>query len=353
MAATIEDVARHAGVSKGTASLALNGKPNVSAHVRRRVIEASQALGYTPNHAARQLARTAARLFLVLHPRRVLHQHYPALEILDGVREAAQATGATTLMASFDPDDETTDLGRAYLREKRGEVSGAVLIGLLRGDAILDEIKQAGIPCVVANRVLPPELDTSYATVDHHLVGRMAAAHLVALGHRRIALVEGLQRDWAHHDRRAGFEAALRDAGLEPAWRDFPVSLADAVELLASADAGTRPTGLVTIGDGTALQLMPELARIGLRVPEDISLVGIDGIPASASSTPPLTTVRYDARLIGRQAIQLLNDQINHPEIRLQSVVLGAELIERASSAPSRAAASGTASRGQQRRGTT
>src|SRR5262249_56795117 len=113
-------------VRRATAPLALRGRRTVSAHVGRGVGEASRALGYPPTRAARHLARTAARLFLVLHPRRVLHQHYPALEILDGVRQAAQETGATSLMASFDPDDETTDLGRAYLREKRGEVTGVV-----------------------------------------------------------------------------------------------------------------------------------------------------------------------------------------------------------------------------------
>jgi LacI family transcriptional regulator len=353
MPTTIEDVARQAGVSKGTASLALNGRPNVSAHVRRRVIEASQALGYTPNRAARQLARTATRLFLVLHPRRVLHQHYPALEIIDGVRQAAQEVGATALMASFDPDDETTDLGRAYLRAKREEVSGVVLIGLLRGDTILNEITQASLACVVANRVLPAELGTSYVTVDHRLAGQLAAAHLVALGHRRVAFVEGDPRDWAHDDRRAGFASALQAAGLAPAWPETHIGVADAVARLTRDSAAVRPTGLVAVGDGTALQLIPELERAGLRVPQDVSVVGIDGIPASATSTPPLTTVKYDARLIGRQAIHLLNQQIDHPEIRVQSIVLGAELIERASSAPSVAAASGPAHKGLKRRGTT
>jgi DNA-binding LacI/PurR family transcriptional regulator len=340
VATTIDDIAREAGVSKGTVSLALNGKPNVSAHVRKRVIEASRALGYTPNRAAQQLARTASRLFLVLHPRRVMHQHYPALEIVDGTRQAVQEIGAATMVASFDDSDDAPDLGLAYLRENREQVSGVVLLGLLRGDAILEEIKTSGLPCVVVNRTLPADMDTSYVTVDHALAGQLAAAHLVALGHRRIGFVGGDPLDWAHDDRRRGFLSALAAAGLALAPADAMPTVEAAVASLGAAAPEDRPTGLVTIGDAAALRLLPALSQLGLRVPGDLSVVGVDGIPASETATPPLTTVRYDARMMGRQAVRMLNEQIDHPEIRVQSVVLTAELVERASTAPKRAAAS-------------
>lgn len=304
--ATLADVADAAGVSLATASKALNGRVDVAASTRERVLAAVAALGYRSGTSP-----------AVDTPRRALAVVFdiPAspyiMAVLQGV--LASATDAhLDLLTRLAPDlaDRTQRAAaRAWVAAQR--TSGAVgIVGLTlsRPDALLGAADDAGLLFVMIDPVDGRDRTMTTVGSSNWAGARAAAEHLVALGHRRIAWVGGPDASTAARDRFYGFRAALDAAGidLDPALVrgdrfDVGTGARHARDLLGLP---VPPTAVMAADDEIAVGVLATAHELGVQVPGRLSVVGFDDTPQAAWTTPPLTTVRQDLDGMGRLAVQ-------------------------------------------------
>ncbi len=300
--ATIKDVASRAGVSTATVSYVLNGTGTVTAETRRRVMEAAAALDYQPNHAARSLRTRSHTIGLVL-PALADRLADPALaEIVAGLAKAAAARGYYLLLASLGPDEQAQVLEVQLARS--GRVDGLVLLDTRADDGRVGALWAAGVAAVYAGPELP-ELDGPHVALD--LVGgaRSAVQHLLALGHRRVALI-ALPSDLADSEPfYQGYVEALEAAMIEAdptliveAGASQDDGFAAMQELLGRPEA---PTAVLAASDALAFGAMHALRDAGRDVGRDVSLVGCGDVPLAAHTHPPLTTLRVPRQALGRE----------------------------------------------------
>lgn len=302
--ATIKDVAKLAGVSVSTASMALNGKGPVSEATRRRVTEAAQALHYRPNAIARSLVTRRTRsVGVVLADITDPYFH----EIAKGAEAVLSAAGYAMLLA--DTDRSTAKEQRSIEALCSHQVEGLILAGSGMGSAALvDEVRRRGIEVVAIG---PHAADVPSVGVDNGAVGSTIARHLIERGRRRIAFVGGPPGLGVSEERRKGFVEALASAGLEP----FRIVSADftpsggfraAGELLMGENPDERPDGIVAANDQMAIGILKAVRERGLSVPREIAVAGIGDIPTAVYADPPLTTVALPIRAMGEQAARML-----------------------------------------------
>jgi DNA-binding LacI/PurR family transcriptional regulator len=329
---TLETVAARAGVSRSLVSLVLRGSPSVSPVRRDAVLRAVAELGYHPNTAARQLAERRSRTVGVLL--NDLRQPWFA-DMLDGLTPALHAAGKHILLGDGRIDrmlDETLtwsfiDLG----------VDGLVLAGSIPMSPAV--VEAAGkIPTVaVGGRGL--DLDLPRADVlanDNHLGGTLAVRHLIELGHTRIAHISGLP-SVAGKLRMQGYEDTMRSAGLGEHLRVEAGDMSEeggyraAVRLVSGAGG---PTAIFAANDLTCVGALSAAAALGVRVPEELSLVGFDNSVLARLRALWLTSVDGAAREMGHQAAQLLLARIEHPDAPGQTRLTPPRLEVRGSSGP-------------------
>jgi LacI family repressor for deo operon, udp, cdd, tsx, nupC, and nupG len=303
--ATIDDVARIAGVSIATVSRCLRKPQVVAEPTRRRVLEAVRDTGYAPSTAAQSLRARRSHAVLVLVPD-VGNTFFS--EILRGIQGVAAGAGITMLIG---------DTGRerareaAYARDLRnGRADGALL--LAAPVLAWDDLPHAGpgpAPVVRVSEALPgsPGLSVS---IDNAAASEAAVAHLIGLGHRRIAHLAGPERNLLTEARREGWRRAHRaaglplDAGLEVAG-DFGLESGRRA-FAALAAMGPRPTAVACANDEGAMGLIAAAHEAGLRVPRDLSVAGFDDIHFAQAFIPALTTVRQPRAEMGEAAMRLL-----------------------------------------------
>ncbi|MGY2893886.1 LacI family DNA-binding transcriptional regulator [Deinococcus sp. UYEF24] len=296
---TLADVARAAQVSKMTVSNVINGKPNVRPLTRQRVLVAIEQTGYRTNPVARALAGGKQRLLSVVARRSNLPY---ATEVIRGASEAAEALDYE-LVVMMTGGRRTADLS-LFLRLS----AGVLLVQMDRRGQLSADLP----PHVVS--VDGPSRDT--LTVDNHGGACAAMQHLLALGHTRIAYVSGLlgpvvERDDAS-ERLRGYRDSLTAAGLPLPGGYLQHADYSARSGEEAAHALMRlpvpPTAIFAAGDAMAVAVIHTLQDQGLRVPEDVSVVGFDDLPYFRGLRPALTTVRQPLDLLGGQAIRLLVD---------------------------------------------
>lgn len=325
---TIRHVARRAGVSTATVSRALAGSGPVRAEVAARVQAAARSLAYVPNRIARSLRAQTTRLAGVLIPD-VQNPFFTA--VVRGVEDVLQAGGWTLLLGNSDDHPEREMSCLTTLREEGA--AGVVLVPGLPASAYQATVAR-GLPLVAIDRA-PEGLDVDRVTVANVEGARRAVRHLVSLGHRRIGLVGGPAGLSTAAERRRGYEAALAEAGLRrEATRveegDFRPSGGRAAmeRLLARAEP---PTAVFVTNDLMTLGAYEAIRARGLRVPQDVAVVGFDDAPWAEWLHPPLTTVAQPAYELGATAARLLLERLQEPRRPTRSVVLETRLVVRAS----------------------
>ncbi len=324
---TLHDVAARAGVSKSLVSLALQGSPKVSAASREAILAAADDLGYRPNRTASSLVQQRTQTVGV----HILDLHNPVFaEILDGVQEGVRSHDYSTLLVTgnADPTTERTEITR--LLESR--VEGLILIAHRLPDDVLAGIARE-VPTVVVTWRTDgiPGLDS--VAGDDLAGARLAVDHLVGLGHVHIAHVSGGDNRIARQ-RRAGYELAMADHGLASLVVDGAFSEQGGYAGAVSAvDAGA--TALVVANDLAAIGAMAALRDRGLRVPEDMSVVGYDGMRLLESLD--LTTVAQPLAEMGRIAADLVMERIAEPGRASEHVQVETMLVARGSSGPAEA----------------
>jgi LacI family transcriptional regulator len=342
---TGQDVARKAGVSVATVSLALSGRyqdgHRVSAATRERVLTIAADLGYTPNHVARSLRQRKTTILAMLVPR-LGNPYYT--DIVGGGQVAALERGyAVTVMPA--PDRDT----RAHAVRLLG---GGIVDGVIvahHANELVDELRHLraqGVQTVVVQGRSPdPRIPA--IRVDTEESAYVATRHLISLGHRRIAHLTVLggvsgQPATPRSDRLSGYRRALVEGGATPDNRlvviggfranTMEAGAATAAELLRRP--GPRPTAIFTYNDLVAVGAMRTLAKAGIRVPEDMSVVGHDGIPMGAFTSPALTTVAHHTAELGRLAVAMLCDLLDGRSPDQVERLLPTELVVRESSGP-------------------
>ena len=301
---TLHDVAARAGVSKSLVSLALQGSPKVATASRDAILAAADELGYRTNRTASSLVLQRTHTIGV----HILDLHNPVFaEILDGVQEAVRAHGYSTLLVTgnADPVTERTEITR--LLESR--VEGLVLIAHRLSDDGLSAIARE-VPTVVVTWRTDGIAGLDSVAGDDLVGPRLAVEHLVALGHSRIVHVSGGDNRIAR-ERRAGYERAMVDCGLAPLVVVGAFTEQGGYDGAKSAvDAGA--TALVVANDLAAIGALAALRARGLRVPDDVSVVGYDGMRLLDSLD--LTTVAQPLADMGRVAADLLMERIEAPD---------------------------------------
>ena len=327
---TMADVARQAGVSSGTVSNVLSGARRVAPRTLRKVERAIRELDYRPNFAARALVRRQTMTVGMIVPD-IVNPIFAGL--LSGAEDTLSQAGFAVLFGS---SQNRIEKERRYLETFRDrQVDGMIIdIASDTDDAELATLR-AGIPIVLVDHVTPAWSGDSVRSDDEHGMA-LAVDHLVGLGHRRIALINGEAIVTGAVRRQSGFESRLAHHGLKPVWVSsgtFTMSSGhvQAGALLAS-DA--QVTAICTGNDVLALGVLSMLREAGIEVPRAISVVGYDDIEFDAAVTPKLSTVSQPMQAMGAAAARLLLQRLQEPEGAPQTIVLRGRLVERESTAP-------------------
>ena len=323
LSVTMRDVAERAGVSKATVSYVLNGREaamRIPDETRERILCAVRELGYYPNAVARSLKSKGTHAIAVV-------MQYPALfsgwsgftnELMHGITDAAVAHGYNVMLQTRQPERpwrggqmDPVEAEVATLTD--GRVDGALLLRDV-DDPLAPALRRRGFSAVL---MFTPSEDAEqwYVDCDNRLGGQLATEYLLSLGHRRIMHLCGTPHSGAARERYAGYRAALGAAGLEanPAWvleAGSPLADFAPAAQLFQGKPESRPTAVFAWSDDVAIQMMCVLRGQGLRIPQDVSVVGFDSTALCDHTDPPLTSIRQPIYDMAAQALTLLTQQL-------------------------------------------
>ena len=305
VAPTIEEVAAAAGVSRSTVSRVVNGSTAVSPAALEAVRRAIAELNYVPNRAARSLASRATMAIALVVPEdttRFFGDPFFA-SVVSGIntRLSRSEYVLNLIIASDDPGDKTS----AYVRS--GAVDGAIVVSHHTSDTFIDRIANV-VPVVYGGRPVRERERDYYVDVDNVAGGREATEYLIGRGFRRIATIAGPVTMPAGVDRLVGFRDALAAAGLEPVAEEDGNFTADggSAAMQRILDAGVEFDALFVASDLMARGALAALGRAGIRVPEDVAIVGFDDSPVARTVNPQLTTMRQPSREQGERMADML-----------------------------------------------
>ncbi|MFC5701997.1 LacI family DNA-binding transcriptional regulator [Cohnella faecalis] len=316
----MEDIARLANVSKSAVSLALSGKPGIGAETRERIIQIANEHGYEGKAKAPVSADKLSRslLFLVFANSGIVLEHYyqqPFFrELIHYIEERCRSKGFTLQFTSVDM--ESIGSIPAIVEENRS--SGVILLGTNLSRQHIADVAEK-LPRLVVLDTCFETLPVSFVEINNAMGAYQAGAYLCGMGHRDIGYIASNVRIHNFDARKQGFEAALRENGLEIASeRTFAV----APTILSSQEAmkeqferylatyGKLPTALFCECDYIAISALKTLTELGQRVPEDVSIVGFDNISEAVIVSPELTTVHVEKSKLAYSAVDLLVEQI-------------------------------------------
>jgi DNA-binding LacI/PurR family transcriptional regulator len=334
-AVTLKDVARLAGVSTTTVSRTLSNPQRVNSETRERVQQAAEAIGYTGNEMARSLRQKDTRTIgLIISD--ILNPFHA--QVAGGLERYASERGYSAILCHSDEDVNKERASLELLRRHR--VVGIVLEPTEGCRVEVEAIVRSGIPVVEVDRVSGA---TGAASVLSDNIGgaAVAARYLLSLGHRRIATIAGDQQLTSGRERLEGFRAALGSAGISvpDAWivtgRYTDDDGYSAAQTLFSA-AGTTPTALFVANIEMTVGALQAIRELGLRIPEDVSVISFDDARWATLITPPLTVIAQEPDALGRTAARLILDAVIRPGQPLSPTVhrLPTHLIARGSCLP-------------------
>ncbi len=335
---TIRDVAAAAGVSHQTVSRVINHRPDVADETRRRVWQIVEDLNYQPSAIARSLIRQRSYTLAVVTAGL---KYVGPSRTLNGITEQAEEMGYTLVlkeMPRFDSHDIQPLLNSLVARQVDGILWAVPEIGANRA-WLEDQPPALAAPLTFLTMAARPGL--SSVSVDNYAGGRLATEHLLERGYRHIGHITGPPDWWEARQRMSGWLDALRQAGLPAAdhrWKAGNWSAASGEQAISSLlDAYPEMDAVFVANDQMALAVLQVACRQGLRIPQDLAVVGFDGIPETAYYWPPLTTIYQDLRELGRTAVRELSRAVEagHEQggpVNPVSVSLQPELIVRASS---------------------
>jgi LacI family transcriptional regulator len=332
--ANMKEIAQIAGVSLGTVSHVLNGTAKVRDPLRKRVLDAVQAAGYQPSQLARGLRRDKTNIIAMIIPD-IVNPFFPG--VVRGAEDVAFSKGYRLVLCNTDNDHakELVHLNalQTYLP------SGLIVIPSNFSDLTVQaaSYRTAGSAVVCVDR-LPRDWNGDSVTIDNVEGAYHATSYLIELGHRHLAAITGPLHLTNAEERLRGFKLALGDAGLEAA----PGYLQETTFDRAGGYAKTkillrmlpRPTAILACNDMMAMGALLAIREANLRCPEDVSLIGFDGLDLTEVTTPQLSSVYQSPYQLGATAAQLVLDRVADQACPVRQVVLKTELKIRESVAP-------------------
>lgn len=329
--ATIKDVAKRAGVAISTASAALNRSAPVSEDVIAKVEEAVRTLGYIPHGAAQSLRSGQSKLIGLIVPN-ITNPHFAAVARI--IENVCLSAGYLSMVFSTGQDSERESQILRMMRNQR--VAGLIIIPTRSDEAHGRRLKsEIHVPTVLLDMYVEG-LDYDVVKLDNVTGMRMATEHLIKLGHRRIAVLTGIAGLVTSEDRLAGYLEAHRRAGIvvDPSLMlrgeyEQATALESVLEVMGRAD---RPTAVVSFSNMMTLGALQAFQRLGLEVPRDVSIVGMDDFEFADLLNPPPTVVRVPLAEMAQHAIAALLGEIAskaRPTGKIE--VFQPELVERAS----------------------
>lgn len=330
--ATIQDVAREAGVSTATVSRVFSAPDLVLEPTRQKVMDAVHRLGYEPNFAAKSLRTLRTEKILVTVPD-ISNPFFS--QVIRGVEEAALAAGYSVLLG--DTRHEEAREEQYALMFRRKEADGLIFLGHRLPNVLAELLAAKGPRTPIVNGCeFRPGLAVSSAHIDNERAAAEVMDHLYGLGHVRVGVVTGPLASPISSDRLSGVLSAAQRHGRASALRmaigDFSIESGgrQAAELL---DEPGRPTAIFCFSDEMAMGAMEAIRQRGLDCPRDISLVGFDDIRFAEYLHPKLTTVRQPKDQIGHEVVRLLLDILTGRSTALQNITLPHQLVVRSSTA--------------------
>lgn len=328
---TLQEVAKHAGVSQTTASLAIRGKSNISEATRQRVFAAMQELGYVYDRGAANLRSKGSSSTVGLILPDLANPFYT--ELLIGIHQELNRYGQTVILGTTFDSEPVQDRLLSTILEHR--VAGIIFF-VVPGSSpqSVERIRRLGIPVVLINRNLP-ETNCDYVGIDNVTGGYFGVEHLVRKGHRRIAFIGGVSQLSSYQGRKEGYIRGLNAAGLAvdpsliiegPMTRDSGSVL---IERILSHPQ--PPTAVFCYNDTIAIGAMVRMKELGLQPGYDLAIMGCDDIPESSIFSPRLTTMSSFPQTLGANAVRLLHSRIEGLRSEPQSIILRPKLIIRES----------------------
>ncbi|MBE0411533.1 MAG: LacI family DNA-binding transcriptional regulator [Anaerolineales bacterium] len=305
---TILDVAQAAGVSTQTVSRVLNDRPDVSAETRERVQQIIETLGYSPNVFARNLSRGRSNIIGVIG---YGLSYFGPSRVLTGIEAKLYELGFSltlNLIDLFDPLQVESILYDLLSRRVEGIIWAVPAIDQYF-DWLAEKFSKMQTPVIYINK--GPTDSDFVSAMDNKLGGRLATTHLMEQGYRRIGIITGPSRWWEAQERLAGWREVVTEAGysnidnliVEGDWN--PPSGDAGLQSLVDQDP--EIDAVFISNDQMALGAMQASRHLGLRIPDDLGIVGFDDIPEAAYFYPPLTTIRQDPRALGAMAVEWIN----------------------------------------------
>ena len=325
---SIEDVASRAGVSITTVSRVINNIPTVNKKNRVRVEEAIAYLKFKPNLVAQRLARglnTSVGLIMPSYPG-IFHSFY-AIEIIRGVGHACESL---KLDMVFHITDGASSLNTT-------NVGGIIFADIISNEKQVRDVLEEGMPCIVINNIVQ-DFDVNYIGVDNNRGAKIAVDYLLNLGHERIATVTGSIGTQSGLHRYEGFQQALKKKGINAA--DEYVYKGDysrrSARIAAEQFVNCKkpPTAIFAASDDMALEIIAFLMEKGLKVPDDVSVIGFDDNPSGLYGPVGLTTIKQPLFKMAEDAVRYLNAVVAGKKKEPAKIVLTPELITRESCAP-------------------
>jgi LacI family transcriptional regulator len=331
---TLEEIATLAGVSRSTVSRVVNGHPNVRTQVRERVWEVIHETGYEPHAAARSLVTRRTHILGVIIPEAVTtlftDPFFPHL--LCGITKTCNSHQYHLLLSLFNHPAGQEEMYRRVVRS--GHLDGVLVASTRVDDPLIVQLLEDRVPFVMVGR--HPDDRVCYVDVDNVAAARMAVEHLIRLGHRRIGIITG-PRSMTHvQDRVQGYRQALgahrlpvdEALNMEGDYSEMSGMVAARQLISRSATAIFATSAMVAVG------VLKAVREAGLRVPQDVAVVGFDDVPITAAVEPALTTVRQPIEDMGSMAADLLLNLLASPEDEQTSahrIILPAQLVIRES----------------------
>ncbi len=336
MAVTIHDIARAAKVSPSTVSRTIANNPRISQKTRERILKIMEEMNYHPNMIASSLANKTTRIIGVVvtgsTEKAFQHPFFP--EILSGIASVAYKSKYKIMISSVNSAQEEKKVVTEFA--KSGITSGIILLASRMKNPSVSELKQMGFPFVVVGR---PEFEREVNWVDNDNVqiGYDLTKHFIEKGHKEIAFLGASPEFSVTLDRLEGYRKALADHHLSV--RDQLIVNGKFVEDSGNAlvqellGRGVKPTGIIACDDLLAFGVIQYLNELGLRVPADIAVAGMNNVPLDEYFTPPLTSVDVNAFSLGAKAFELLLADMNTEYDSINRAIVPAKLIIRKSTA--------------------
>jgi LacI family transcriptional regulator len=310
---TLEEIAKLAGVSRSTVSRVVNDHPSVRDRVREQVWEVIRETGYQPHAAARSLVTRRTHIIGVIIPEAVTtlftDPFFPHL--LCGITQTCNTQRYHLILSLLNDPAGPEEMYRRVVRS--GHLDGVIVASTRMDDPLISKLLEDRFPFVMVGR--HPDERVSYVDVDNVAAARMAVEHLIRLGHQRIATITGpMSMPWSE-DRLDGYRQAL-DANRLPVQDDL-IAEGDLTETHGTVAAqhllSLSITAIFAASDIMAVGALKAIREAGLRVPEDVAVVGFDDVPIASAVEPALTTVRQPIERMGSMAADLLLSLLENP----------------------------------------